>query len=185
MRELALHILDIAENGINAGADLLEILVEESFRDNLLRISVRDNGRGIPKEMIQKVLDPFYTTRTTRRVGLGLSLMKEAAKRCDGDFQLESKEGCGTEVKIIFRRDHIDLAPLGDMTGSMISLIMGNPGVDFIYDHDRDGKRFRLDTREVKKQLDGGDITHPEVIGFLRQFMSEGLAEIKTAIKEE
>ena len=185
MRELALHILDIAENGINAGADLVEILVEESYRDNLLRIGIKDNGRGIPQELIKKVLDPFYTTRTTRRVGLGLSLVKEAAKRCDGDFQLHSEEGHGTEVKIIFRRDHIDLAPLGDIAGSMISLIMGNPGVDFIYDHDSDGKRFRLDTREVRKQLDGGDITHPEVIGFLRQFMSEGLAEIKTAIKEE
>jgi hypothetical protein len=105
--------------------------------------------------------------------------VKEAAKRCDGDFQLESEEGHGTEVKVSFRRDHIDLAPLGDMAGSMISLILGNPGVDFIYDHDVDGKRFRLDTIEVRNQLAGGDLTPPEVIGFLRQFMSEGLAEIR------
>ncbi len=179
VRELALHLLDIAENGINAGANLIEIKVGESFGDNLLRISVKDNGRGIPPELIEKVLDPFYTTRTTRRVGLGLSLIKEAARRCDGDFQLESKEGHGTEVKVSFRRDHIDLAPLGDVAGSMISLILGNPGIDFIYDHDVDGKRFRLDTREVKNELDGGDITHPEVIGFLRQFVLEGLAEIR------
>ncbi len=179
VRELALHILDVAENGVNAGADLIRIKVSESGKDNLITISVKDNGRGIPKDMLDKVVDPFYTTRTTRRVGLGLSLLKEAARRCDGNFSLESEEGRGTEVRACFRRNHIDLAPLGDIPGSIISLILGNPGVDFVYEHEIDGRAFMMDTRDVKRELEGVDITHPEVIGFLRQFLAEGIADLK------
>jgi hypothetical protein len=153
--------MDIVENGIAAGAALIEIRMEEDRKGNRLRMTIRDNGRGIPADLLHKVLDPFYTTRTTRRVGLGLSLLRDAAKRCDGDFQIESKEGKGTEVSTSFRLDHIDLAPLGDMASSVVSLIMGNTDVDFVYTHDVDGKVFRMDTREVKKELDLG--LHPEV----------------------
>jgi anti-sigma regulatory factor (Ser/Thr protein kinase) len=179
VREIALHILDIVENGINAGADLVRITVEENRTENLLRISIGDNGRGMAKELLEKALDPFFTTRTTRRVGLGLSLFKEAAKRCEGNFEISSAEGKGTEVKASFRLNHIDLAPLGDMAGSLTSLIMGNPMVDFVYIHSMDGKEFRLDTKEIKKELEGGDITHPEVISFLGAFIRESLGDLR------
>jgi hypothetical protein len=128
---------------------------------------------------MDKVTDPFYTTRTTRRVGLGLSLFREASRRCEGAFEIKSREGEGTEVCASFRLDHIDLAPLGDMVGSLTSLIVGNPEVDFVYTHEVDGRVFRLDTREVKQELDRVEIAHPEVVKFIGEMVRESLAEIR------
>jgi hypothetical protein len=178
---MSLHIMDVAENGIGAGASLIEIAVAEDGKANRLTIRIKDNGRGIPAELLDKVMDPFYTTRTTRRVGLGLSLFREASRRCEGEFEIKSREGEGTEVSATFRLDHIDLAPLGDMVGSLTSLIAGNPQVDFIYTHEADGKVFSLDTREVKQELDGVEITHPRVIKFLGELVRDSLEEIRKA----
>jgi anti-sigma regulatory factor (Ser/Thr protein kinase) len=168
LRELSLHLIDLAENGIAAGADLITIELSEMKSENLLSITVADNGRGIPRDMMEKVVDPFFTTRTTRRVGLGLSLFKESAARCDGEFHIRSEEGRGTEVFASFKLDHIDLAPMGDMAGSITCLIMGNPGVDFLYVHEIDGEKFSLDTREIRRELDGVPITNPEVIKYIK-----------------
>jgi hypothetical protein len=172
--------MDIAENSVAAGATEVHISVVEDRAKNLLRVSIRDNGRGIPEDRLDQVLDPFYTTRTTRRVGLGLSLFREASRRCDGKFRLQSKEGKGTEVSASFRLDHIDLAPLGDMASSMTSLIMGNPLVDFTYAHERDGKGFQIDTREIKGRLEEVPITHPEVIQTIGESIRESLQDLKT-----
>jgi len=180
VRELSLHIMDIVENSVTAGATQVRISVTEDTRRNLLRISIKDNGRGIPEGRLDQVLDPFYTTKTTRRVGLGLSLFREASRRCDGEFTLRSQEGEGTEVSASFRLDHIDLAPLGDMASSMTSLIMGNPGVDFSYTHGRDGREFHVDTREIKGGLEDVPITHPEVIKTIGESIRECLRELKT-----
>ena len=172
--------MDIAENGIGAGASRIDITVTEDIKENRLTIGIKDNGRGIPPDLLDHVTDPFYTTRTTRRVGLGLSLFREAARRCEGDFRITSRQGEGTEVTASFRLDHIDLAPLGNMAGSLASLIMGNPHVDFVYTHKVDDKAFRLDTAEVKQELDGTEITHPKVIRFLGELIRESLADIRT-----
>lgn len=176
---MSLHIMDIAENGISAGARLIDIAVTEDIKGNRLKVGIKDNGRGIPADLLEHVADPFYTTRTTRRVGLGLSLFREASKRCEGDFKITSREGEGTEIEATFRLDHIDLAPLGNMVGTLTSLIVGNPDVDFVYTHEVNGKEFRLDTREVKKELEGAEITHPKVIRFLGDLIRESLAEIR------
>ena len=178
MRELSLHILDVVENGINAGASMVEISVSEDRKSNLLSIEIKDNGRGIPEDLLERVTDPFYTTRKTRRVGLGLSLFREASRRCGGDFRIESTEGDGTKVFTSFRLDHIDLAPLGDLASSLTGLIAGNPMVDFIYTHRVDDSVFKLDTRELKKVLDGMAFNSPEVVGFLRRFIREGFSDI-------
>ena len=179
MREMSLHIMDVAENGIGAGASLIEIRVAEDGKTNRLTIGIKDNGRGIPADILDKVTDPFYTTRTTRRVGLGLSLFREASRRCEGEFGIRSKQGEGTEVSASFRLDHIDLAPMGDMVGTMTSLIVGNPQVDFVYTHEVDGRVFKLDTREVKQELDGMEITRPEVIKFLGDLIRESMIDIR------
>lgn len=181
MRELSLHIMDIVENGLGAGATLVEIGVAESRKKNLVEISIRDNGRGIPAEMLTVVTDPFFTTRTTRRVGLGLSLFKEAAKRCNGEFRIRSEEGKGTEVRATFELDHIDRAPMGDIAGSLTTLIMGSPGVDFLYTHKVDGRTFALDTREVKRELEDVAINRPEVIQYIAESIREGLEEMRNA----
>jgi hypothetical protein len=154
LKEISLHILDIAENGISAGGDLIQILVDEQRAQDRLIVEVTDNGRGIPEDMIDRVIDPFVTSRTTRRVGLGLSLLKAAAERCDGAFRLTSQVGKGTRVAATFRYDHIDRAPVGDMAESLGVLVIGNPGVEFAFTHRIDHGTFTLDTREIK-QRDG------------------------------
>lgn len=179
MREISLHIIDIAENGIAADADLITIRISESPVENLLKIHVIDNGRGIPGEMIEKVTDPFFTTRKTRRVGLGLSLFKEAAERCGGEFGITSPEGAGTEVSASFMLDHIDLAPMGDLAGSITCLIMGNQGVDFVYTHEYNERSFTIDTREIKRELDGVPVNTPEVLRFITDMIRTSLKELK------
>lgn len=185
MRELSLHIMDIIENGLAAGASLIEIRVIENTGSNQLEIRISDNGRGIPAHLLREVTNPFYTTRTTRRVGLGLSLLREAAKRCNGEFRVQSQEGKGTEVWACFERNHIDLAPMGDMGGSLTSLIMGNPEVDFVYMHEMDGRIFRLDTREVKRELEDVPINRPEIIIHLAGMIRESIKELEPETRSE
>ena len=178
MRELSLHIMDIIENGISAGADLITLEVSENQKEDLLEIEVIDNGRGIPEKELKKVMDPFYTTRTTRRVGLGLSLFREAAKRCNGEFNISSREGEGTYISASFQLDHIDMAPVGDMASSLSCLIMGNSEVDFLYSHEVDGKSFNIDTRHIREELDGVPINNIEVINYITGTISKSLEEI-------
>lgn len=179
MRQISLHIMDIAENGIVAGADLIILKIIESRAKNLLEVFISDNGRGIAPELIKRVTDPFFTTRTTRRVGLGLSLLKEAAKRCGGEFHIRSEGGKGTEVSASFMLDHIDLAPLGDMGGSFTYLVMGNPGIDFVYSHEIDGKSFEMDTRDLRKELEDVPVNHPKVLKYISDTIKVSLEELR------
>jgi len=138
MEDLSLHILDVAENGITAGAGLVRITIEEDTEQDRLTLVIEDNGRGMEPDFLAKVLDPFVTTRTTRKVGMGLSLLQQAAAEADGDLKVESSPGRGTSVKVAMRHSHIDRKPLGDMAATMITLIEGNPDVDFFYIHKKD-----------------------------------------------
>jgi len=167
LKELSLHILDVAENGISAGADRLEITIEEDRAGNRLVIVIKDNGRGIPPDILAGITDPFYTTRTTRRVGLGLSLLESAARRCGGLMTIDSAPEKGTWVTATFAHDHIDRAPLGDMGATLISLIAGNPDVDFIYRHIAGDRDFSIDTGEIRKAFDNKPVTDPEVFRYL------------------
>lgn len=178
MRELSLHILDIAENGIRAGADRLQIHVEESSADDRLTLAVEDNGRGMPEEKIRRIDDPFVTTRQTRRVGLGLSLLASAARRCQGDISVEARHEKGTRVTATFRRSHIDRAPLGDMAATMEVLIMGNPHIDFRYTHGVDGKEFVLDTRDLKTELGDLSLSEPAVVRYVSDVMRRALEDL-------
>jgi len=179
MKEISLHILDIVENGIGAGADVIQILLQENRLDNKLLLSISDNGRGIPPEIIHKVTDPFYTSRTTRRVGLGLSLLKAAAERCNGTFLISSTLGKGSETSASFEYNHIDRAPIGDIAGTLGTLMMGNPDIDFVYKHMVNGKEFEMDTRDIKKDLQGIAIADPQVIQHLVKIIRESISELE------
>jgi len=169
MEDLSLHILDIVENSTRAGATLVKISIIEDTKKDLLQIFIKDNGSGMDREMVKKVRDPFMTTRTTRRVGLGLSMLEQAAQETGGDLSITSEPGLGTEVKATFHASHIDRKPLGDMGSSMISLIAGNPNVDFIYESDLEGEKTTLDTRMIKEELDGATtINDPAVLKLIR-----------------
>jgi signal transduction histidine kinase len=131
VKELSLHILDIVQNSTKAGATEISIEVVESLRKNLLRMTVRDNGCGMSQEVLATIVNPFSTSRTTRKVGLGLSLLQAAAEQCNGTMSIESKEGKGTVVTATFEHNHIDRVPLGDMVSTLITLISGCPDIDF------------------------------------------------------
>lgn len=153
MEELSLHILDIVENSIAAKADKIEIRISEDKKKDLLFIEVIDNGIGMDQETVNKVLDPFYTTKKVRPFGLGIPLLSEAAKAANGRFSVKSKKGKGTKIRADFQFSHIDRQPLGDIQQTIITLVMGNPEVDLIFVYKKDGHEYRLDTRELKVRL--------------------------------
>ena len=178
MRELSLHILDVVENGITAGGNCIWIKVEENRQADQLKIVIRDNGRGMPIEKLQNINDPFVTSRTTRRVGLGLSLLAAAAERCEGTVRVDTEPGKGTEVEATFRHSHIDRAPLGDMAATVTTLIIGNPGIDFVYSHRIDGQEFSLDTREIRTEMEDLSLSDPIVIHHLTESIRSSLKEL-------
>jgi len=153
MEDLSLHILDIAENSVAAKADKIEIRITEIKEKDLLSVEVIDNGVGMDKESLEKALDPFYTSKTVRRFGFGLSLLSEAAKAANGHLSVQSKKGKETRIKADFQHSHIDRQPLGDIGQTIITLIIGNPEIDFIFEHKRNGHTYCLDTRKIKAQL--------------------------------
>lgn len=178
MRELSLHILDIAENGITAGADCIHILVEEAPDEDMLNIKITDNGHGMPAEKIEKLTDPFVTSRTTRRVGLGLSLLAAAAERCEGMLGIKTESDVGTEVEATFRYSHIDRAPVGDMAATITTLIMGNSKIDFIYTHIINGRDFTMDTREIRAEMGAESLTNPVVVHHLTASIRNSLDQL-------
>lgn len=174
--------MDIAENGISAGADLIQIMVDEQRTRDQLTIEVVDNGKGIPGDMIDKVIDPFVTSRTTRRVGLGLSLFKAAAERCEGTFRLTSKPGTGTRVTATFRYSHIDRAPLGNVAESVGVLVIGNPGIDFAYTHHIEKEAFRLDTREIRRENESLAQSDPKMFQHVIRTIREALDNMEMVV---
>ncbi len=175
MEDLSLHILDIAENSITAGADRIVIRVVEEIKKNLLLIEISDNGKGMNGEMLKHACDPFYTTRTTRRVGLGIPLLAQAARESMGDVNIKTGKGKGTTVTATFRYDHIDRKPLGDIGKTMIVLIASNPDIDFRFEHEKNGNIYILDTSEIKKELDGLPVNTPAVIKIIKDDISAWL----------
>lgn len=176
MRELSLHILDIAQNSIVAGAEVLRIAVIEDLIKDRLTIRIKDDGRGMDEETVARVIDPFYTTRTTRRVGLGIPMFKASAESCNGCFNINSQLGVGTEIDAEFQHSHIDRMPLGNMTDTLVTIIMGSPKMDLIYTHCVNEKKFALNTKEIRKTLgDEIPITSLEVVKWLKAYIKEGL----------
>lgn len=182
MRELALHLMDIAENGVAAGASRIEISVQANTITDRLCLRVGDNGKGMDADTIARVVDPFVTSRTTRKVGLGLPLLKAAAEACDGGLIIHSTPGKGTEVEVEFQLNHIDRMPLGDMTGSMLSLVIGHPEINWVMAYQVDDEQFIFDDRPIKTELDGVALTEPVVISFLRELLAEGVEQVNTKI---
>lgn len=175
MRELSLHLLDIAENSIAARATIIKILVEENTVLDRLRLTVEDNGIGMDKEMAAKVTDPFVTSRTTRKVGLGIPLLKEAAEACDGSLDLWSEKGQGTRISIEFQRSHIDRMPLGNLADTYRSLVISSPEINWLLGYRFDDYEFLYDQKEVRDELGDIPFSDPTVIGYIRQTFEEGL----------
>lgn len=185
MRELALHILDLVQNSIEAGATRILLEVIENDAADTLTIRVTDNGRGMDEEMKRSVLDPFVTTRKTRRVGLGLPLIDMSTQRCDGYLKIDSQPGRGTVVEAVYRRSHLDRPPLGNMVETVKMLLVANPQLDFTYSHVVNDNRFSVAAGDISAALGDVPLTHPDVIVWLHEYLSANLANLYGGVKHE
>ena len=174
MRELSLNVMDVAQNSVRAEASFVTITVDESDKNDRLTISIEDNGCGMTEEQVQQVIDPFFTTRTTRKVGLGVPLFKMSAEQTGGSFSIESEPGKGTVTTASYVKSHVDMTPLGDINSTVEILIRCNPDIDFVFNHSTDIGSFTLDTRELREVL-GDDVSldTPDVLEWINAFLEE------------
>ncbi len=178
MQELSLNIMDVAENSVRAGASLVEITVDEQPDLDLLTITIADNGCGMSPQQLEQVSDPFFTTRTTRHVGLGIPFFRMAAELTGGSLDISSAENVGTTIKAKFTLSSIDLMPLGDINESIFVLIHGNPDIDFLFTRRIDSAELVLDTRSFRTILGDIPLNDPKVAVFISEFLAENTQEL-------
>ncbi len=179
MEELSYHILDLVQNSIRAKATEVEVEIEDSEKKDELIIKVKDNGIGMDKETLRRVTDPFYTTKKEKKVGLGVSLLKETALLCDGKFSIKSQPKKGTTVLAKFKRSHIDLPTIGNLEDTILSIISSSQTFDIVFKIKTDKGEFILDSKDIKKELgDEIPLCSPEVISFLREYINSGIKRI-------
>lgn len=177
MKELSLNILDITMNSVKAKADEIYITINET--DETFSFSVKDNGCGMSEEFVKNVIDPFCTTRTTRKVGLGIPLLKLAAEQTGGYIEISSREEAkypdshGTETKALFYKNHMDFTPLGDIVSTIITLIQGSPDLNFYFTHEINGKVISLSTKELKEVLGDVPLNAPEILAWISDYLHE------------
>jgi len=184
MEDLSLHILDIMENSVDAHARRIEVHIDEDPDRDLLTLEILDDGKGMDAQTLRKATDPFFTTRTTRRFGLGLSLLSESAKATGGELTLESAAGKGTRVKATFQRSHLDMKPLGDIPQTLLTIIAGHPSIELRYSHTIAGENFSFDTREIRNGLGGLPIGSPHVLRRIEEHIREGLDGLARRTKD-
>ena len=178
MEDLSLHVLDIVENSVKAGARLVCVSMEEDKRQDRLILIVEDDGSGMDPDTLSRVTDPFFTTRTTRKVGLGLPFLKAAAAGSGGDMTIESTPGVGTRVEAVFGYHHIDRPPIGRMDETMATLVACHPDTDFLYRHRVGSEAYDLDTRAMRQMLGAVPLDTPAVVDWVRTEVAEGLLDI-------
>ena len=173
-----MHILDIAQNSIRGEASLIEIEVNEYVQEDILEIIIKDNGRGMDNEMLTHVIDPYTTTRTTRKIGMGLPLLKHSAEQAGGYLMIDSKLEEGTIVSVRFKHSHIDRPPMGDLAGTIVLLVAANPEIEFKYIHQLNDNKYEFNTKEIKEVLEDVKINDPKIRGFLKEMIVENLNEL-------
>lgn len=182
MTELSLNVLDVANNSISARASMISILIQIQHKLDTLIIRIADNGCGMKEDQLEQVEDPFYTTRTTRNIGLGVPFFKMAALQTGGSFHIESTPNVGTTITAVFVLSHIDRMPLGDMNSTIHTLITLNPQIDFLYKYQFDDKEFQLDTKSFRQILGDIPLNAPEVSAFIKSYLKENQTEIDNGI---
>lgn len=178
MKELSMHVLDIATNSVRAEATEVTITIKEDVENNQFIFEIIDNGKGIPEEMLKTIKNPFTTSRTLRQVGLGIPLLNDNCQLCDGYLDIQSEVGVGTRLKSLMAYDHIDRPPMGDIASTMSGLITSNENIEIKYNHWYNNDCFDLTTSEIKEVLDGVPLTEITVVKWLRSFIEENITEI-------
>ncbi len=180
MDELSLHLLDLIQNSISAGATIITVSVEEDTAADVLVLSIHDNGKGMDKAECCQVVDPFYTSRSTRDVGLGLALIDMTCRQCNGYLNIESALNVGTKVTAVFQHSHLDRPPLGNIASTIKVLIAANPHLEFEYYHNCNGKIFDFKMSDIKCILGDTSLNHPEFIHWLGEYLEENLLAVCT-----
>ena len=178
MRELALHLLDIAENSVAAGAGTIGIEIDEDLKADRLRLVVTDDGQGMDAALAASVIDPFVTSRTTRKVGLGIPLLKEAAELCNGYLKIDSTVGKGTRIECEFQHSHIDRMPLGDVATTLLTLLVANPQIQWQLTYRVNDAVFEFDSAPIVQELGDVPLTEPSILAFVREMLQDGIAEL-------
>lgn len=179
MKEIGLHIMDIAQNSVRAGAGEISITLSESITGDTLTLTVADDGKGMDEETCRRATDPWFTSRTTRRVGLGLPLLQMNAGLSGGGVTIDSAPGKGTTVTAAFRYSHVDRPPLGDVSGTIALLILSNPGINIIYTHLCDDKSWSISTREIKEELGEDAVTDLTIVRPLKEIINENVLSLR------
>lgn len=172
-----MHIMDILQNSTRAGATEVTLEVLEDAAADTLTIRFIDNGCGMDAETVQKVINPFFTTRTTRKVGLGLPLLKQNTEQTGGSLDIQSEKGKGTTVTAVFGLTHLDRPPMGDLAGTVVLTASAYPDIRFIFHYQNDKVDYVFDTKEVNEALDGISIQEPEVIEYLKEMIESNISE--------
>jgi hypothetical protein len=183
LRELALHLLDIAENSVAAKAKNIQILVDEDTDHDRLKLAVIDDGVGMDAQTVSQVTDPFFTSRTTRKVGLGIPLLKAAAEACNGSLRIESRPGKGTWIDVDFQDSHIDRMPLGNLASTWLTLLVSYPSVHWLFRYRLNANCFEFDDEPVKQEIGDLPLTDPAILAYLRQSLEDGVEEIKNFVE--
>jgi len=183
MNELSLYILDLAQNSVAAKATRIRISIEIDEDKDLIRVTIEDNGCGMDEALLKRVVSPFTTTRKTRKVGLGIPMIKQLCEMCEGEFAIESKVGEGTLLTLTFRKSHVDLPPMGAIEDTMVSLINGSPEeIEFEFSYRYGDNSFEFGTPEVRQVLQGVALNTPDVLLWIRGYLEEGIAEVHSTI---
>jgi hypothetical protein len=179
MRTISDHILDIVQNSIRANARLIEIIVDEDKKNDLYTVVIADNGFGMNKETLQKAINPFFTSRKTRKVGLGLSLLKQNAERANGSFSIHSELNKGTKVKAVFQLSNVDRPPLGDIGDTYYFTLLANENIALNYTHKTESGRFEIRSEEIKTMLENVSIKQKEIKDAIIEMFKNNLTDIK------
>ncbi len=182
MTEISLNILDVAQNSVRAEASLIEITVDADTEKDMLTVIISDNGCGMTEEQVKNVTDPFFTTRTTRKIGLGVPFFKMSAESTGGSFSIVSELGVGTTTKACYVLSSIDRMPLGDITGTIHTLVTMNPDIDFVYKYNVNERGFVMDTREFREILGEVSFAEAEVSDYINEYLTENKAETDNGI---
>ena len=180
MNELSLYILDLVQNSVAAKATRIWISVHIHPEKDEITVVLQDNGCGMDEAFLKNVVSPFTTTRKTRRVGLGIPMIKQLCEMCEGEFGIESEVGKGTRLTLKFRLSHVDLPPMGDLSETIVSLINGSPeGIEFQFSYTYGEETFEFSTEEIRAVLQGVSLNTPDVLLWIRDYLNEGIGEVR------
>ena len=179
MKELAMHVYDLMENSTAADSTLVSLTSRDSLKDNIFHFTIQDNGRGMTPEFLARVTDPYTTSRTTRKVGLGLPLIKMNTENCGGGMNITSQVGVGTRLEFWFQHNHWDRPPMGDLPGTLVLLLSAHQDIHFVITYTTDVDTFQLDTDELREALGDMSLNDIHIINYLREMITENLREIQ------